>query len=1632
MTPWGDGPNSSGKDAQFGTGPGYVATAAYMNSLVVALKAGSSFSLHGCRTQIIQDLKDPASANLGNWAHRVTTRHSTAAGVSIPVGMEIDYDTRRSVSAYVLVRPFGGSSDYSFALKTRNERWNAAAVASGIASLGARSVWSALYADSNGNYRFRADQTNIGVLDYPSSPTDKLARTTKRFTFSGSGSLVDGSFHSTITSVAVLGVADYSNRDTLARPITHKLQHVNGATSEDIETIQTTYNGEHGYTRTAGAVTLDSRADDVIAVENSIKVRTSSATDAQGVTTISKVNDETGELISETKMGRAAVNGMPAVPNLVTHYSKTVAATANSSQGIAVGDTTQTVTQTAGTATRTLSVTVTDALGRTKRVTDELGRVTSYAYSADGRTTTETLPGGLTRITTTYLDGQLKRISGTAVIPEYHEYTVNDGTDGVHEAGSITETVWTGWDGTGAAPEEVLCRKTTTNFLGWVLIEEDVNTAFGDIATTHDYNSKGQRVGTRTHDGVPISYLYDDWGNLIRQDLGGEASVQSVVSYVKEGNQVLEKTVQTRTEHGVPHETVIKRRLSEAVPWQQTTAEGGRTITTTETVDRAAAIREEFVYGGDSPTSATTLLEKRTYRNGLLLSINKAAGTELETRSYNGFEQVISVTTPGVGITNYQYEPATGQLLTESPPGVTATSYAYYPASHVNAGQVKSRTTGAQVARFAYDNQGRTTHQWGAGNQPLRYSYDSLGRMTNLFTYRAGESWDTETLPADFEGLPISNDPRGVAITKWEYHPGTSRLFRKRVSDEDRPDGLIVEAYTYSPQGRLLIQQNGQEQLFYTRDWLGRVTEVSSSSQDTPTVSYTYYPDGSLHTVTDAAGVHSFSTDPATLTTTEVISVTGLLSGITLQRQVQAGSGLPQTIKASYQSGNSAGRTIVLNQYQWSADLQLQRAWQGARTDGAGGPGFFYEWSRDTATGDVQAVSTGSFGASPGIHHLTRRLVHGTGGRIEKLYYNALAPGGSAPGTSRLGYRYYLDALGRRERVESWLPDAPPQAELRPPGWKYSYNERGDIQSAERFKAVDGYPAGVVPHQTRSYAYDLMGNRTNATQGSGAGALVTTYPYVDYTNYYGQVRRTGIEITGSTSADSSVSMDIGGNTTTVAQVMNETGDPHSFRSIHATYEYSGFMIPATITAANTQGGQAEKSGYVFLPPTLDTLDNIRECGRVFQDARWNYFWSADNRLMRMEERLQPAYWNRPLYSPRAPLRKMTFAYDYLGRRIAKTVWVELIPMDNTQTHGWRIEKDLRYLYDGWNMIAELDHTFAPEGQPGFAGLNEVQAQRSVLRTYLWGTDLSGTMTGAGGVGGLLSFTNHRDGQELAQSSTFTYHVCSDANGNVTGLVPANGPDAGKLVARFDYDPFGQRITNTGPDVELCPIGFSSKYTDSETGLVYYGYRYYNPELGRWLSRDPIGERGGVNLYGMVGNNAVNKWDYLGLYTNAESAWCRKYKGCCLMSAGGEDIISDKLAKLFGKYSSFGISRMGTEASVVNAVQHCAWMCFVANRPCCDKQKALELGEAHEQKPNNDGKDKQMDLFNNNVGANISVPYTIWTLQDPTLAQVDKCILKCIEKARAKQLIWLRTTYDLTGNKHTGDLPSGVNPAIPSQ
>ena len=154
--------------------------------------------------------------------------------------------------------------------------------------------------------------------------------------------------------------------------------------------------------------------------------------------------------------------------------------------------------------------------------------------------------------------------------------------------------------------------------------------------------------------------------------------------------------------------------------------------------------------------------------------------------------------------------------------------------------------------------------------------------------------------------------------------------------------------------------------------------------------------------------------------------------------------------------------------------------------------------------------------------------------------------------------------------------------------------------------------------------------------------------------------------------------------------------------------------------------------------------------------------------------------------------------------------------------------------------------------------------------YTWGNDLSGSLQGAGGVGGLLAVTTVSS--ETSSLSPLTYYPLFDANGNVTEYVTTNGT----VADRYAYDAFGDTVASTGPLAGAFTHRFSTKQFDAETGLVMYQLRPYEPGLGRWLSKDPIEERGGLNLYEFVGNGPLNQWDVVGLKGSNDGPWWNNF------------------------------------------------------------------------------------------------------------------------------------------------------------
>ena len=171
-----------------------------------------------------------------------------------------------------------------------------------------------------------------------------------------------------------------------------------------------------------------------------------------------------------------------------------------------------------------------------------------------------------------------------------------------------------------------------------------------------------------------------------------------------------------------------------------------------------------------------------------------------------------------------------------------------------------------------------------------------------------------------------------------------------------------------------------------------------------------------------------------------------------------------------------------------------------------------------------------------------------------------------------------------------------------------------------------------------------------------------------------------------------------------------------------------------------------------------------------------------------------------------------FTYDSLHRCLSKT----------TVRNG--VQKTSYFLYDGQNEIGSFDEMLH---------LQELR---------------------------VLGIVSHAEiGSAIAiELQGRAFAPIHDLSGNVAAMIPI---DRG-LAALYRYSAFGEEKIE-GP--VLSPWRFSSKRSDAETGLVYYGRRFYMPAMGRWLTPDPAGFSDGMNLYAFVHNDPLTHLDEYGLF-----------------------------------------------------------------------------------------------------------------------------------------------------------------------
>jgi len=238
-------------------------------------------------------------------------------------------------------------------------------------------------------------------------------------------------------------------------------------------------------------------------------------------------------------------------------------------------------------------------------------------------------------------------------------------------------------------------------------------------------------------------------------------------------------------------------------------------------------------------------------------------------------------------------------------------------------------------------------------------------------------------------------------------------------------------------------------------------------------------------------------------------------------------------------------------------------------------------------------------------------------------------------------------------------------------------------------------------------------------------------------------------------------------------------------------------------------------------------------GNMTRNGAWYQYWDGENNMKVAA----------PVDATNGSLR-VENGYDYMRRRVLKTVTMLTgyePPSGSPPMPGnlgdWILLRTTRFVWDGWNIAAEI--------------MVDVNTGTTNVTRYVWGLDLSGSIQGAGGVGGLLAvFRND-----------IPLFPCYDANGNISDYVDSTGA----VVAHREFDAFGNTTVATGPLVHELHFWFSTKYLDEETGNIVYQQRQYIPSLGRWASRDPIGEDDANLLYLYIHNQPICSLDRLGLF-----------------------------------------------------------------------------------------------------------------------------------------------------------------------
>ena len=489
-----------------------------------------------------------------------------------------------------------------------------------------------------------------------------------------------------------------------------------------------------------------------------------------------------------------------------------------------------------------------DGAGRVTKTVDEQGLATTYRYELGGRREIVTLPGGATRITERYLDGQLKSITGTAQEPQYFEY-------GVNSDGSMWSKVSSTPPGSNTA---TVGEKTTTDMLGRTILAE--HPAPAGVNTSRFFYNRSQLTRQSHPEMADALYEYDEWGHQTRSglDVDGDGVLNLARDRLVEGDT----RYQTEADGSIWQVSESRVPLADGTPgmitnWIRKQRVSGFAPGVTEesiSVDAAGnRVRTETVVNRAERTMTRTTTYEDTLQSVVEVYSNRLLRKRIDRTgqvthfTYDGLERVIGETDERLGTTVTHYDKRGRVDYVEDPAG-NRTRYVYDPTTGARSALIDP--LGHQI-HHAYDAQGRLTRTWGDGAYPTRFVYDGFGNLVEKRTYRNGTEWSGAAWP-DETGLTAD-------VLQYQYDPATGLL----TNTVDATGGST--AYVYTPAGRLAATvaagSNGAAPIVTGRIHDPRTGEllVIDHSDATPDVRFTYNHAGRVLNVHDAAGSRIFT-----------------------------------------------------------------------------------------------------------------------------------------------------------------------------------------------------------------------------------------------------------------------------------------------------------------------------------------------------------------------------------------------------------------------------------------------------------------------------------------------------------------------------------------------------------------------------------------------------------------------------------------------------------------------------------------------------------------------------------------------------------------------------------------------------